>query len=304
MAGRVRSSPVGFPIDGVRVGHWTDTRAATGCTVLCFPEGSVGSGEIRGGAPATREFDLLAPERTVERIDAVVLTGGSAFGLAAADGVVDHLAEAGVGYPTSAGPVPIVVAMALYDLAQGDGSLRPGPEEGRTAARACDKNLDGEVPVGRVGAGTGATVGTWRGWDHARPGGLGLGVVTRRDLIVAALFAVNSAGDPDDGSATAAVAAGAFDAWPEAGATPLQGRDNTTLGVVVTNARLSKAECLLVAQSGHDGLARALFPAHTRFDGDAVVAVSTCACEVGDGAVDTIRVLATVAAEQAIRRAC
>ena len=256
---------MGFPIEGVRVGHWTDVEAETGCTVLCFPEGSVASGEIRGGAPATREFDLLAPERTVDRIAAVVLTGGSAFGLAAADGVIAYQAEAGIGYPTSAGPVPIVVAMALYDLARGDGSVRPGPEEGRAAARACDEDPDEEVPVGRVGAGTGATVGTWRG---------------------------------------TAVADGTSDAWPKAGATQLGRRDNTTLGVVVTNVRLSKPECLLVAQSSHDGLARALFPAHTRFDGDAVVAVSTGAFEVGDGAVDTVRVLATAATERAIRLAC
>ena len=295
---------MGFPIEGVRVGHWTDVEAETGCTVLCFPEGSVASGEIRGGAPATREFDLLAPERTVDRIDAVVLTGGSAFGLAAADGVIDYLAEAGIGYPTSAGPVPIVVAMALYDLARGDGSVRPGPEEGRAAARACDEDPDEEVPVGRVGAGTGATVGTWRGPDQARPGGLGLGVAAHENLVVAALVALNSAGDPDDGSATTAVADGTFDAWPKAGATPLGSRDNTTLGVVVTNVRLAKPECLLVAQSSHDGLARALFPAHTRFDGDAVVAVSTGAFEVGDGAVDTGRVLATAATERAIRLAC
>tara|TARA_Y100000758_G_C15869285_1_gene356069 strand:+ start:97 stop:486 length:390 start_codon:yes stop_codon:yes gene_type:complete len=129
-------------------------------------------------------------------------------------------------------------------------------------------------------------------------------VAAHENLVVAALVALNSAGDPDDGSATTAVADGTFDAWPKAGATQLGSRDNTTLGVVVTNVRLSKPECLLVAQSSHDGLARALFPAHTRFDGDAVVAVSTGAFEVGDGAVDTVRVLATAATERAIRLAC
>jgi len=295
---------VGFPIEGVRIGHWTDVEAATGCTVLCFPEGSVASGEIRGGAPATREFDLLAPERTVDRIDAVLLTGGSAFGLAAADGVVEHLADSGVGWDTEFGPVPIVVAMALYDLARGDGSVRPGPEEGRAAIQACGQDSDGEIPVGRVGAGTGATVGTWRGLDRARPGGLGLEVTEREGLVVAALFAVNSTGDPDDGSVATAVANGEFDSWPDTGILQFERRDNTTLGVLVTNARLSKADCLLVAQSGHDGIARALFPAHTRFDGDAVVAVSTGTADGGPDAVDTVRVLATVAAEQAIRKAC
>ena len=125
-----------FPIDGVRVGHWTDVEARTGCTVVLFPEGPVASGEVRGGAPATREFDLLAPGRTVDRLDALVLSGGSAFGLAAADGVMAHLEGHGVGYPTGAGPVPIVVGLSLFDLLVGDGSMRPGPEEGRAAAEA------------------------------------------------------------------------------------------------------------------------------------------------------------------------
>src|SRR3954469_17968341 len=114
-------------VDGVRVGHWTDAEARTGCTVVLFPEGTVASGEVRGGAPATRELALLAPERLVERIDALVLSGGSAFGLAAGDGVMAHLDEAGVGFPTGAGPVPIVVGLALFDLLVGDGSVRPGP---------------------------------------------------------------------------------------------------------------------------------------------------------------------------------
>ena len=125
-----------IPIDGLRVGHYTAETARTGCTVLLFPEGTVASGEVRGGAPATREFDLLAPERTVECINALVLSGGSAFGLASADGVVAHLADEGTGFPTGGGPVPIVVGLSLYDLLEGDGSVRPGPTEGRAAAGA------------------------------------------------------------------------------------------------------------------------------------------------------------------------
>lgn len=286
-----------IPIDGVRVGHWTDEAARTGCTVVLLPEGTVASGEVRGGAPATREFDLLAPERTVDRLDAVVLAGGSAFGLAAADGVVGHLEAAGVGFPTDAGPVPIVVAMALFDLLEGDGSVRPGPAEGRSAAEAASA----EASPGPVGAGTGATVGTWRGREQARPGGLGIAAATRGDVTAVAVLAVNAAGDPDDGSASAAVADGTFAGWPDVEATPFGGRQHTTIGVVATNAELTKGECLLVAQSGHDGLARALFPAHLSTDGDALVAAATGTVEA---APDLVRVLATAAVERAVRDAC
>ena len=147
-------------VAGVRVGHWTDIEARTGCTVVLFPEGTLASGEVRGGAPATREFDLLDPHRLVHRLDAVVLSGGSAFGLAAADGVMRWLEERGVGFPTSAGPVPIVVGASLFDLAVGDPSVRPGPAEGYAA---CDAARADSVDVGPVGAGTGATINKWRG---------------------------------------------------------------------------------------------------------------------------------------------
>ncbi|MBC8364587.1 MAG: P1 family peptidase [Actinobacteria bacterium] len=283
-----------FPIDDVQIGHWTDESARTGCTVVLLPVGTVASGEVRGGAPATREFDLLAPERTVEHVDAVVLTGGSAFGLAAADGVVAHLEEGGRGFPTGAGPVPIVVSMALYDLLEGRADVRPGPAEGRAAAEAAT----GEVATGRVGAGTGATVGTWRGRDHARPGGIGIGTARRGNVTVAAVVAVNASGDPDDGSASGGVADGTFDAWPGDDVEAFGGRQNTTIGVIVTNADLSKGGCLLVAQSGHDGLARALFPVHMATDGDALVAAATGDLDAG---VDLVRVLAVAAVERAVR---
>ena len=289
-----------FPIDGVRVGHWTDDVARTGCTVLLFPAGTVASGEIRGGAPATREFGLLAPDRTVQRCDAVVLAGGSAFGLAAADGVVDHLAGQGIGFPTGAGPVPIVVGMALFDLLEGDGSVRPGPDEGRAACAAASE----EVAVGRVGAGTGATVGKWRGRDRARPGGLGIASAARGDLVVAAVAAVNAIGVPDDGTAGASVVDGTFSGWPPDDADPFAGRTATTLVAVVTNAAIDKTACLLVAQSGHDGLARALFPPHTGADGDAVVAAATGAVPVASGGLDVVRALAVAAVERAVHIAC
>ncbi len=289
-----------FQIDGVRVGHWTDAGAQTGCTVVMFPEGTVASGEVRGGAPATREFDLLSPERTVSRLDAVVLSGGSSFGLSAADGVVSYLEDEGVGFATPAGPVPIVVGMSLYDLGVGDASVRPGPAEGREAARSA---VAGGTGSGRVGAGTGATVGTW--WGESRAGGLGAASAARGGLVVAALMAVNAAGDVDDGSVSAAVADGSFESWPE-GTGPLAGEDrsNTTIGVVVTNATLDKAGCLLLAQSAHDGLARALFPAHTRFDGDAVVAAATGEVPVEGSDVDVLRALAVAVVERAVGNSC
>lgn len=273
----------------VLVGHWTAPQAVTGCTVVLFPAGTVASGEVRGGAPATREFELLDPRRTVAAVDAVVLTGGSAFGLAAADGVVEALAQRDRGFPTRAGRVPIVVAMALFDLAEG--VPRPGPEQGRAALEAAGR---GPWSKGRVGAGAGATVGKWRGPEHRRPGGLGLATVRSGELEVTAVVAVNAVGDIDDGTTVAEVVAGDHRPPPVEG----QGFENTTIGVVWTNAALTKLQCRLVAESGHDGFARALLPAHTGSDGDAVVAASTGSV---DAPVPTVRLLATVAVERAIR---
>jgi L-aminopeptidase/D-esterase-like protein len=280
-------------VEGVQVGHWTDELHQTGCTVVLLPEGTIGSGEVRGGAPATREFALLDPTRLVQQLDAVVLTGGSAFGLACADGVVDFCAEHDRGFATPAAKVPIVVAMALYDLATGDALVRPSAREGRLAALAARND---SCEIGRIGAGTGATTGKWRGREHATPGGLGVATVRRGDLAVAAIVAVNPAGDIDDGVAATEIASGTF-CWPEP-AEPLAPTENTTIGVIVTNARIDKVGCQLVAQSGHDGLARSLFPAHMRGDGDALVAAAT---QVIEATIDVVRILALVAVEQAVR---
>ena len=278
-------------VAGVRVGHWTDMRAATGCTVVLFPAGTVASGEVRGGAPATREWALLEPHRTVTRLDALVLTGGSAFGLAACDGVMRFCEERGMGFATSAGVVPIVVGAGLFDLTRGDPTVRPGPDEGRAA---CEAATDGPVPLGAVGAATGATVGGWRGRDHVRPGWIGSATRRAGDLVVAALVAVNAFGEvdgPDD-----ALIASADD--PTADGAADGAFVHTTLGVVATNATLDKVGCLHAAQAGHDGLARALMPAHATVDGDAIVAAA-----VGGVAapVDQVRLLATRAVEAAVR---
>lgn len=276
-------------VPGLEVGHWTDPVARTGCTVVLVPDGTVASAEVRGGAPASRELDLLAPDRLVDRIDAVVLAGGSAFGLAAADGVMTWLEERGRGFPTPAGPVPIVPTLALFDLLVGDASVRPGPVEGRAA---CDAASSGPVALGPVGAGTGATVGGWQGPDAARPAGLGGATVRSGELVVSALLAVNAHGSVDgDGTGLD----GVEDVVPGVPPAPL---GNTTIGVVATNARLDKVGCLVVAQGGHDGLGRALVPAHTRVDGDALVALAT---GIVGAPVDHVRLLAVAAVERAVR---
>ena len=251
-------------VAGVRVGHWTDPVAATGCTVVLLPAGTVASGEVRGGAPGTREWALLDPVRMVQRIDAVVLCGGSAFGLAACDGVVEWCDERGVGLPTAGGPVPIVVGAVLYDLGVGNPAVRPRALHGY---EACESAVAGAFATGRVGAGTGATVAKCRGPEGVRPGGLG--TATRlgpEGLVVSALIACNAWGDVR-GASPGAVTVPA--------SAPGQALTNTTIGVIVTNARLDKLQCLLVAQSGHDGLARALEPVHAAVDGDALVAAAT-----------------------------
>ena len=281
---------VDLGVAGVAVGHWTDPVARTGCTVVRLPPGTVAAGEVRGGAPATRELDLLVPGRLVRHVDAVVLTGGSAFGLAAADGVARACEAEGRGFPTAGGSVPIVVAMALYDLSVGDAAIRPGPDEGAAAWAAA---VEGPVVTGPVGAGTGATTGKWRRTGQARPGGLGCARVVAGDLVVAAVAAVIAAGDvlalgdepgPHDGEA---VPGGAFGPHPGT---------STTIGVVVTNADLDELGCLAVAQGAHDGLARAVHPPHLSVDGDAVVAAATGHVPATPDQARTLAVLAFAAA--------
>lgn len=253
-------------VDGIQVGHWSDHTAKTGCTVVLVPEGSVASGEIRGGSPASREFALLDPLHKVASIDAVVLSGGSAFGLSACDGVVEWLSERGRGFPTAVGPIPIVVGLSLFDLAVGDPTARPGPAQGRSAADAASS---GVCELGRVGAATGATVGKWFGRETAKNGGIGSATIRSGELIVSALIAVNAFGFIDDGTSVKDLGPPRFQTAPD------NAFGNTTIGVIATNAKMDKKDCRLVAQSGHDGMARALLPAHTDADGDALVVVAT-----------------------------
>jgi len=297
---------------GIQVGHWTGT--GTGVTVVLCPPGTVASCEVRGGAPATRETALLDPARTVEHVDAVVLTGGSAFGLATADGVMTWLAERGRGYPTRGGPVPIVPTAAIFDLAslsaEGKGTQPPGPEQGCLAADAAERAVPGVAlqhgQGGRLGAGTGATIGKWRGAEHAVPGGLGVASSPGVDAIAV----VNAVGDVVDADGTILAGSTAppdVPGFPDAKANLFE---NTTLVVLATDARLTKMQCRMMAESGHHGLAQALRPSHTRHDGDLVIALATGkALESGkldlDEArgLDRLRVIATDVVAEAVRNA-
>lgn len=275
-------------VPGVRVGHFTDAAARTGCTVVTFPDGTVGSGEVRGGAPASREFDLLSPERSVEEIHAAVLTGGSAFGLACADGVMRRLEEEGRGVQTVAGRVPIVPTLGLFDLMVGDPTVRPTAENGYAAAASASAETELQ---GLIGAGAGATTGKARGLENLHDAGLAYAEVRAGELIVGALCAVNAFGEIlTDAGGTVGHDLGDYE--------PFGGRQNTTIGIVLTNAALTKVECLILAQGAHDGLARAIDPPHTRFDGDAFISAATGTVEAG---VDVVRAMAITAVTEAIR---
>jgi L-aminopeptidase/D-esterase-like protein len=295
-------------VPGIRVGHWTDRRAATGCTVVLCEKGAVGGVDVRGGAPGTRETDLLRPGTLVQGIHAVVLTGGSAWGLDAAGGVMRYLEERGVGWAFGAGPVPVVVGAVLYDLGLGRSDVRPNAEAGY---RACRAARAGALAQGSVGAGTGATLGKALGMERCLKGGLGTASEalpsSAGDLVVGALVAVNCFGevvDPASGQVIAGPRAdgGGFvstvDVLRGLGQAPWGG-ESTTLAVVATNARLTKEYACRLASVAHDGLARAIRPLHTMGDGDVVFTMAT-----GETALEPMRYVALEAlAAQAVERA-
>jgi L-aminopeptidase/D-esterase-like protein len=296
-------------VPGTWVGHAQDDAALTGCTVILCEQGAVGGVDQRGGAPGTRETDLLRPMHLVQRVHAVLLAGGSAFGLAAADGVVRWLEERGHGFDVGVARVPIVSAAVLFDLDIGRADVRPTPGMGYAACQAAG---DGPVAEGCVGVGTGARVGTINGVSRATKGGLGTASADLGEgLVVGALFAVNCFGDVVDPAGH--IVAGARAARGESFADTLhvlgsqagqpmrfEGAGNTVIGVVATNAALSKEEANKVAQMAQDGLARAIRPAHTMFDGDTIFSLSA-----GDRVAD-VTLVGAYAAEvtaQAILRA-
>ncbi len=271
-------------VPGVRVGHAEDLPAATGCTVILTEGGAICGVDQRGGAPSTRETDLLRPMHLVDRVHAVVLSGGSAFGLAAADGVMSFLEERGCGFDVGVARVPIVPAASLFDLAVGRADVRPDAAMGYAACRAAADDVLGRM--GTVGAGTGATVGHILGQDRCTKGGLGAAVhEPLPGLFVGAVIAVNCFGEVAD-PRTGAILAGArtpeggfADTLRELSRMPASFADaagNTTIGVVITNATLSKEAAGKVAQMAHNGLALTIRPPHTMFDGDTIFVLATC----------------------------
>jgi L-aminopeptidase/D-esterase-like protein len=307
-----QSDPGLTAVLGLEVGHDTLPERPTGCTVVLARRGAVAGVDVRGGAPGTRETDLLDPSNTVQKVHAVVLTGGSAFGLDAAVGVVRYLEEQGIGFDVGVAKVPIVPAAVLFDLAVGARpDVRPTADSGYRAAQAAS---DGPVAEGNVGAGAGATVGKIAGRARAMKGGLGSASITLPDgLVVAALVGVNAVGDvldpatgrviagvrTEDGRALAdarrLLRAGSFEPLARPG-------ENTTIGVVATNAALDKAQARKLAQMSHDGFARAIAPAHTPLDGDTIFALATGALP-GEPDLTKIGALAAEVVAEAVVRA-
>lgn len=254
-------------LSGVQVGHWSDHEAMTGCTVIVLPEPNVITAEVRGAAPGTREYGLLQAGMRVEQAQAILLTGGSAFGLAAADGVVRGLEADGRGHETPVARVPIVPAAVLFDLSP-ESSGRPGPDEGEAAYRAATTE---PVQPGLIGAGAGATVAKWRGFENMRPGGLGSALRHVGDAKVSAMVVVNAVGD------VFSVEGEPLTGGPHEPGPPALMPDpmtSTTLIVVGTDARLTRSELSRLAVRAHDALAVCVRPAHTRFDGDIAFAFS------------------------------
>ena len=262
-------------VRGIEVGHAQDEEALTGCTVILCRKGAVAGVDVRGGAPGTRETDLLDPVNLVEKVHAVVLAGGSAFGLEAASGVMRYLEEKKIGLKTGAAKVPIVPAAILYDLSLGRADVRPDSAMGYRAAAAASAMAPAE---GNVGAGTGASVGKLRGMKYAMKSGVGTWSISLNGLIIGALVAVNAVGDvidPDNGKMLAGLRPGGTLAWMRKNQARPPVKSNTVIGVVATNARLTKAQATKVAQMAQDGLARVIRPAHTPFDGDTIFGLAT-----------------------------
>jgi L-aminopeptidase/D-esterase-like protein len=285
-------------VPGIKVGHWTDREAATGCTVILCEQGAVAGVDVRGSAAGTRQTDSLSGVHVVEEIHAILLAGGSAFGLDAAGGVMRYLEERGIGVDMEVAKVPIVPTAILFDLSTGSPMVRPGIEQGY---QACLAASSGKFAEGTVGAGTGARVGKVLGAEWATKGGIGTASQMFGDgIIVGAIVAVNAMGDvvdPETGRILAAPRRAdnkGFHNTSEllkSGQVPKSLAPSTTLGVVATNARLNKPQATKVTQMAHDGLARAIRPVHTMIDGDVIFALS-----LGDKQAD-VSLVGLVAAE-------
>ena len=296
-----RESMTNF-LEGFKVGHYTDEANRTGCTVVLPPSGNVASCDVRGSSPSSRELTLLDLERRLTEVHAVLLTGGSAFGLAAADGVVAWLAERDIGYDTPVARVPIVPAAVVFDLGSGNPDARPGPKEGRLA---CETASSSAIATGPVGAGTGATVGKWGGFEFAERGGLGIGRAEAEGMSVAAIAVVNAVGDVIDPDGHSIAGSSLEGGWVRAPRRP-DAEDtapvNTVLALVATYAHLDKREVKWLAERGSDGVTTSVRPAHTRYDGDVCFAIAAPpAAGAAETNLDVLGVLATQAVANAVR---
>lgn len=284
-------------VKGLKVGQVQDEDGLTGCTVVICEEGAVCGVDVRGSAPGTRETDLLDPINMIQKVHAVVLSGGSAFGLESTCGVSQYLEERNIGFDVGVAKVPIVVGAVLFDLAAGDPKCRPDKKMGY---KACEMASDTVLKQGNYGAGCGATVGKIKGPEYAMKGGIGsYSIKLDNGLVVSALIAVNAFGDVyEDGNVIAGVLDNTKTKVLNSYELMKQGVnkggfsiDNTTIGIVATNAKLDKAGCKKISQMAHDGYAKAIFPIHTPHDGDTIFTMAT-------GEIETdITLLGSIAAE-------
>ncbi|MGD8780880.1 MAG: P1 family peptidase [Ignavibacteria bacterium] len=290
-----------FKIKGLKIGHAENREGQTGVTVFLFEDGATAGVDVRGSAPGTRETDLLNPVNLVDKIHAVVLSGGSAFGLDAMSGVVKYLEENGIGFDTGPAKVPIVTGAVLYDLEIGNPKVRPGAQMGYEACKRANNN---SFELGNHGAGTGAVIGKLKGLDFAMKSGIGSHtLVFDNGLVVSAVAAVNALGDVYENGEQIA---GLLD---ESGTKLKETKDeiingykpevfegtNTTLGIVLTNAKVTKTEATKISQAAHDGFARAINPVHTMYDGDIIFTAATAEVELVS--IDDQIFLAVAAAE-------
>lgn len=298
-------------IEGIKLGHAKNDKAVTGCTVVISKEGATAGVDVRGGAPGTRETDLLDPVNLVDKVNGVFIAGGSAFGLDVATGIMEYLEENNIGFKVGAIKIPIVTGAVLYDLNIGDSKVRPDKKMGY---EACVNSENNEEASGNIGAGLGATVGKYKGAEFSMKGGLATYAVQVRDLKVGVVVAVNCMGDVVD-SKTSTIIAGTLNNSKDGFVNSEEllisrydsGHDeientftmNTTIGIVVTNAKLTKAEAKKIASMAHDGYARTMRPSHTMFDGDTIFALGTGKIEVD---VNLVGLLAAIVVEKAVLR--
>ncbi len=282
-------------IEGIKVGHWSNLEARTGCTVvLCPPEGCVASGLALGSAPGSREYALLAPEKSVERVHAILLTGGSAFGLAAATGVMEWLEQHNIGFESPVARIPIVPSAVIFDLIAGDASVRPTAQNGFEAAQNASTE---PVQMGQIGVGTGALVGKYLGLEYAAKGGLGSASLNIESVTIAALVVTNAVGDIYDKNGQLMAGSSHPDRTNPSLKPNVSEGTNTTLVVVATDATITKAQARALSTSAHIGVAQVTRPSHTVHDGDTCFVLST-------GSKEAISMMAlSVAVQQVVSEA-